>query len=156
MRTRILTRRGWLTHDQVRVGDETIGYNPDIGRSEWARITRVVRYDDAEVWRIGGTRWHADATPEHRWWSDGRKNNGRGYIHEGAGFVRTGAHAFGDRLRLGAPADTDGIPGLSTDDAAILAWLQGDGHIQRRGGEINARIYQSKPEQITRLRTLLT
>ena len=33
MRTRILTSRGWLTHDQVRVGDEAIGYNPETGRS---------------------------------------------------------------------------------------------------------------------------
>ena len=66
----ILTKRGWLAHDQVRPGDETIGYDPVTGRSEWTPILRVVRYDDAEVWRIGGPRWHADVTPGHRWWSD--------------------------------------------------------------------------------------
>lgn len=67
---KILTRRGWLAHDEVRVGDETIGYNPQIGRSEWTAITKVVHYEDAEVWRIGNNGWHADVTPNHRWWSD--------------------------------------------------------------------------------------
>src|SRR6266436_7165023 len=124
--TKILTRRGWLTHDEVQPGDETIGYDPETGRSEWTCITRVVHYDDAEVWRIGGSRWHADATPEHRWWSDTRQNNGRGYVSERAGFVRTAEFSRYDRLRLAAPADTNGIPGLSTEDVAILAWLQGD------------------------------
>ena len=152
----ILTRRGWLTYDEVRAGDETIGYNPEIGRSEWTLIERVVHYGDAEVWRIGGTRWHANATPGHRWWSDTRQNNGRGSVREESGFVRTSELSRYDRLRLAAPADTDGIPGLSTEDAAILAWIQGDGHIDRRDGRIDgARIYQSKPAQITRLRALL-
>lgn len=68
--TTILTRRGWLRHDEVRVGDETIGYNPSTGRSEWTSITKVVRFEDAEVWRIGNGSWHADVTPNHRWWSD--------------------------------------------------------------------------------------
>jgi hypothetical protein len=157
--TLILTRHGWLAHDEVRPGDETIGYNPATGRSEWTAVTRVVHYEDAEVWRIGGSRWHADVTPGHRWWSDYRRNNGRGYVTEHAGFVRTAELAPGDRIRLAARADTDGIPGLSTEDAAVLAWMQGDGHIraahpgQDRG--YDGRIYQSKPEQVTRLRALL-
>ena len=65
--TAILTRRGWLRHDEVRVGDETLGLNPDTGRSEWTLVTGVVHYEDAEVWRIGGSRWSADVTPRHRW-----------------------------------------------------------------------------------------
>jgi WXG100 family type VII secretion target len=78
--TKVLTKRGWLNHGQVRIGDETIGYNPATGRSEWTRITKIVRYDDAPVWRIGNGRWHADVTrngrwhadvtPNHRWFSD--------------------------------------------------------------------------------------
>lgn len=66
----ILTKNGWLRHDQVQIGDETIGYNPETQRSEWTRIIRVVRYEDAEVWRIGNKHWHADVTPNHCWWSD--------------------------------------------------------------------------------------
>jgi hypothetical protein len=64
------TQAAWLVHAQVRPGDETIGCNPATGRSEWTRILRVVHHDDAEVWRIGYKHWHANATPNHRWWSD--------------------------------------------------------------------------------------
>ena len=162
----ILTQRGWLTHDKVRPGDETIGYNPATGRSEWTRILRVVHHEDAEVWRIGNKHWHANVTPNHRWWSDtmtrvqpafetcpecgwvprGRKMPARGVqvhrmkIHGVAPargpantlrgeFVRTDDLRAGHRLRLAAPADTDGIPGLSLEEARIIAWLQGDGTI---------------------------
>jgi uncharacterized protein YukE len=65
--TKILTRRGWLKHDEVRVGDRTIGYNPATGRSEWTRILRVVHHEDAPLMRIGNSRWHATTTPNHRW-----------------------------------------------------------------------------------------
>ncbi|WP_151484853.1 hypothetical protein [Streptomyces albicerus] len=63
----ILTQRGWLAHDEVRVGDVTIGYNPETGRSEWTRITRVVHYDDAPLVKMGNSRWSATTTPNHRW-----------------------------------------------------------------------------------------
>lgn len=68
--TLILTRRGWLRRDEVRLGDETLGYNPASGFSEWTPVTKIVHYDDGEVWRIGNKHWHADVTPNHRWWSD--------------------------------------------------------------------------------------
>lgn len=168
VRTRILTRRGWLTHDEAQVGDETIGYNPATGRSEWTPVTRVAYYEDAEVWRIGNRQWHADLTPSHRWWSDtlltrarpafatcpecgwvprGRKAPARGVqvhrnkIHGVAPaqrgpldrlrgeFVRTYSLRSHHRIRLAAPADTDGLPGLSLEDVRVIAWLQGDGHL---------------------------
>jgi len=72
LRTRILTKRGWLAHDLVQAGDETLGYNPQTGRSEWTVITAVHHYNDQEVWRIGNVHWHAEVTPNHRWWSDTR------------------------------------------------------------------------------------
>ena len=65
--TMILTRRGWLKHDEVRVGDHTIGYDPGSGRSGWTRITRVVHHQDAPLVRVGNTRWYATTTPNHRW-----------------------------------------------------------------------------------------
>jgi hypothetical protein len=162
----ILTRRGWLCHDQVQAGDETIGYNPETGRSEWTRISRVMHYPAAEVWRIGNRHWHADVTPNHRWWSDtltrvqpasetcpecgwtprGRKSPARGVqVHRAkihgitttrapldtlrGEFVRTEDLHAAHRLRLAAPADTSGIPGLSAGDVRVIAWLQGDGTI---------------------------
>jgi hypothetical protein len=66
----ILTRRGWLRHDQVQIGDETLGYNPATGCSEWTSITKVVHYENAPTIKIGNKHWSARVTPNHRWWSD--------------------------------------------------------------------------------------
>ncbi len=67
--TMILTRRGWLKHDDVRIGDETIGYDRETGRSRWTRITRVVHHADAPLVRLHNSRWSARTTPNHRWLS---------------------------------------------------------------------------------------
>lgn len=158
--------------NEVQVGDETIGYNPQTQRSEWTRVTQVHFYEDAEVWRIGNKHWHADVTPEHRWWSDTRViispenltecpecgwagrtdrpglppatprsiSTHRGRIHgikaepvttSRGEFILTRNLGSGHRIRMAAPADTGGIPGLSLEDVRVLAWLQGDGHISR-------------------------
>lgn len=194
----ILTKRGWLTHEQVMVGDETLGYNPQTGRSEWTVITKVVHYENAEVWRIGNRNWHADVTPNHRWWSDsvvhdrdqfvscpecgwaprGTKMPSRGVqvrrrkIHGLANPVRPNSRQRGEfvrtdhltsehRLRLAAPATTDGLPSLSLEEVRIIAWLQGDGTIstaRSTTGEFagyDGRIFQSKPEQVVKIRALL-
>ncbi len=171
----ILTRRGWLRHDQVQAGDETIGYNPETQRNEWTPIIRVVHYDDAEVWRIGNKHWRADVTPNHRWWSDtvttksargltdcpecgwlpgtnrnphfvpvkdlGKSvQNHRSRIHGlfaddkvtayRGEFVRTSEMCGNHRIRVAAVADTAGLPGLSLEDVRVIAWLQGDGHLE--------------------------
>src|SRR5439155_24305515 len=65
--TAILTQRGWLKHDEVQVGDRTIGYNSLTGRSEWTLVTRIVHHQDAPLIRMGNSRWQATTTPNHRW-----------------------------------------------------------------------------------------
>lgn len=75
MDTLVLTRRGWVTFDDVVVGvDETVGYNPATGRSQWTRIVGMHHYEDAPLWTLtDGQGWSAEVTPEHRWLTaDGR------------------------------------------------------------------------------------
>jgi DNA polymerase I-like protein with 3'-5' exonuclease and polymerase domains len=74
----ILTRTGWKTHAEVAVGDETIGYNTETGRTEWTRITAVERgYGPLE--RMGNKHWQVTATPNHRWLAAPlRKDKGAG------------------------------------------------------------------------------
>lgn len=68
MDTLIYTRRGWIRYEDVRIGeDETVGYNPDTGRSEWTLIVGMHHYDDAELWTIGADGWQAEVTPGHKW-----------------------------------------------------------------------------------------
>jgi hypothetical protein len=39
VKTEIFTKRGWLKHVEVIVGDESLAINPDTGMSEWQSIT---------------------------------------------------------------------------------------------------------------------
>lgn len=210
----ILTKRGWLKHDEVQVGDETIGYNPKTGCSEWTRVTRVVHYEDAPLMRLGNSRWHATTTPNHRWlnrpkvvvpsddsptvcpycdwparrtpppplascpecgWLPQRPGGvplHRSRIHgirekkidyrvqrggpskhglsihlakvhgiEGAKsatdyatvptFVTTEGITGSARLMLAAPAETTSSIDITVQEAAILGWIAGDGHVER-------------------------
>lgn len=67
--TEVLTRRGWLTHEQVEVGDIAYSLNHDTGGGEWRRITAVNRYDRSptEVRVCAGKNLDFVATPDHRW-----------------------------------------------------------------------------------------
>ena len=67
--TEILTREGWKRYDEVRPGDETLGYNAETGRTEWTVIRHVVIKGPQRVVRIESSRWSARVTPGHRWWT---------------------------------------------------------------------------------------
>lgn len=65
--TEIMTRRGWLRHDQVRVGDETLGLCED-GVVVWSVVDGVhVFPGDHEVVRWKWRRHDSVTTPDHRW-----------------------------------------------------------------------------------------
>jgi hypothetical protein len=63
----ILTRRGWLTYDQLHEDDETVGYHLAAGRNEWTPVTAVHVYDNAPLVRLTNKTWEAVCTPSHRW-----------------------------------------------------------------------------------------
>lgn len=195
LRTNILTRRGWLSHDEVRVGDETLGFNPETGRSEWTLITRVVHYDDAPIVRVGNKRWSVECTPNHRWWTErktsrtpqpetclwcdwpqgvrrrGRTTQGGVRVHMAKAhgvrglplerayngqFVETQDLGGNDRVRLSAPADTGiGLP-ISLNEAALLGWIAGDGHVERNRRGPSISVSQTKRERFPAIEAALT
>ncbi|MEU4967772.1 aggregation-promoting factor C-terminal-like domain-containing protein [Streptomyces smyrnaeus] len=182
LNTQILTRRGWLTHNQVRVGDETIGYNQSTGRSEWTRVTDV-HHGVGELRRFGTSLWSAVSTPNHRWLVErtvplcdlppepgsipygqcqcgcgGTTSLARNPVPE-KGIKRGepnlylhGHHARGKRrnpdstheyfveqqalqrrqqIVLARPASTASTLDITVQEAALLAWIAGDGWQQK-------------------------
>jgi len=178
LRTRILTRRGWLSHYEVRVGDETIGYNPVTGRSEWTPVLAVHRHDDAPLVRLSNKTWTATCTPHHRWMSRHWRHTGRKgrpgiaknqYVAEDA-YVLAEQITTRHALRLAAEADTGDGPAISGQEAELLGWVLGDGsvaHIKSKpgsdpghlrtgtGAKVSIRLYQSKPEHVKRIDALV-
>jgi hypothetical protein len=142
LRTRILTRRGWLSHDEVRVGDETIGYDAEKKASTWTRVTRIVHYEQAETVRFGNGYWSAECTPEHRWLTE-RMHASRTTEARSESFTETRDLRRLDRVVLARPADLGGSLPITVNEAALLGWIAGDGTV----AEPREYFYDRKPEQ---------
>jgi len=173
----ILTRRGWLTYDEIQPGDETIGYNGESGRSEWTPITAVHYYEDAPLIRLSNKTWEAACTPHHRWAADHWKHVGKKgrqgrtqneYTREGV-FVEALHITTRHSLRLAAEAETGEGPAISLQEAELLGWVLGDGWVAypksrtpgsthwrtQRGTRPSIRLGQAKPEHVKRIDELV-
>jgi DNA polymerase I-like protein with 3'-5' exonuclease and polymerase domains len=163
--TMILTRRGWLKHDEVRVGDETPGLTTS-GRTEWTRINAIHHPGKQKVYRLGHSRWSFLCTSDHRWAvgkRDGRSDHyGEPVMMEAKDITRDSVVYVAGEL-----AD-DNTAFLTDDEVRILAWIQSDGHLrvtdstggpaQGRDGtkrQVNASIQQAKPQHVKEIKELL-
>jgi hypothetical protein len=127
----ILTKTDWKSYDQLVPGeDETIGWNPETGQSEWTRVLGISYYDDAPLVRLSNKSWSAECTPAHRWatrhWT--RDCCAGPYRTED---VMTATDRLTSRhsIRLAAQASTGTGPAISEQEAELLGWVLGDGSV---------------------------
>lgn len=146
MDTQILTRRGFKAPHELVAGDETLGYDPAIGRARWTPITHWQSYGHQEVLRHQHEYLALDCTVGHRWLL--RR-------HRGAplGLVSL-ADAPGEAvvtLAAEARVDTKALD-ITPDEAALLGWALTDGSIYRfensRGKRAFARVYQTERKAV--------
>lgn len=166
----ILTRRGWLTVDQLEVGhDETIGFNPETGRSEWTMVKDKNVFRDRSTQTISNKLWSARVTQGHTWsvvdrgYRSGPKGPGTEEKLKSIDDM-----LLNDKVRLAATAE-GGELDVSPAEARVIGWLWGDGNCQTRmiDGERRtyvwgedpddalgkAKIYQSKPEGLAQIQS---
>lgn len=157
--TEILTRGGWKRWHEVQNGEETVGYNPETGTSEWTKITDVHFFESQPVVELSRRGWSARTTSGHRWYGERRRGTGRTRRWE-PGFFTTEEISVTSRLLLAAPVvDLYTPEKVSPKEAAILGWLMTDGHVTTNwpdGRCVSAVIYQSKAHYIELLRALLS
>lgn len=159
--SQILTRRGWLTYDQVVDGDETLGYDFETGTSKWTKILGVHVFDDSDVYLLHNQHKSFLCTEDHRWVADGGRSGARAkdariiYANELPGSE--------DRLILAAPAEGGDLD-ITPDEALLLGWILGDGVIKREryvGATAQGRdgwrtgckmqLTQTKPDRVAEL-----
>ncbi len=130
--TEILTKRGWLTYDQVVTGDETYGYDFESGQSRWTSILSVHVFDDPDdptpVYRLANANRELFCTSNHRWVVD----NGRGGSRGTSSRIANADEIPGteNRIILAAQAESGSLD-ITPDEAAVLGWIFGDGHVKR-------------------------
>ncbi len=164
MDTEILTRRGWLTWDQVAVGDETPGFNFESGRTEWTRVTGGVQYDNAELIEARSHSWSVRTTGGHRWVSRDSLtgsfywNTMDGAV-EGDGQPTRKRHGNKHSWVIAAEmVDGPGLP-VTVGEAELIGWMVSEGSqhdgVHHRGVNFSVHIWQSKPVGVARLAELL-
>jgi len=142
MDTRILTRQGWKSYDEVQVGDETPG------RTGWVKVLEKVKYDSAPVVDWQGFR----VTPNHRWWST-RRTGGSSSRYEVEEFTTLETVTSEHRICLSRSQSGFGC-GMTPDECAILGWIVTDGHTNTK----NVYIHQSRTanhEKLAEIKSLL-
>jgi hypothetical protein len=147
----ILTRRGWITHDHLIDGDETLGFNAATERTEWIPIQGVVRYDSAEVFEARTRGWSVRATAGHRWVTHDTTTGRYGWARMDDPRQRT--------WQVAAPMNNgDGLP-ITLDEAELLGWLVTDGGQHEgqhhRGINFSVHVWQTKPDGVARLAEIL-
>ena len=131
--TMILTRRGWLKHDEVRVGDETLGYDTKAQCTRWTTIREVSHFDDAPLQRIACDRWSHTCTPNHRLIFERLRSSTKewepGYFAPASKEMYSvhGNLSTMRRIRVAAPLVDEDRSGLTPYEAALYAWLLTDG-----------------------------
>ena len=99
--TTVLTKRGWLPHTLISLGDEILTYNGN--KYEWAPVELLYKAEvDEELYRITGRELDALVTADHKWVVENRKTGVES-------FVATKDLTTNMRIRVGANKDTQGV-----------------------------------------------
>jgi len=178
----ILTRSGWKKHNEVVVGDETIGFNVEKGVSEWTPVLAVQHFNNLPMVRFGGSKWSVRCTKDHRWLAklppNSVENKSDRVIGDAHWDVINRRHAEKQEERLNkeylmmrtenisgasrlivraAPHVSDDESDITPREAAIIAWIITDGKItkSRHGKAVTAMITQAKQTGIDELDKLL-
>ena len=145
--TRILTRNGFKSYNQLVLGEDVLAFNTESGRNEWTPLLDVTTYDQAPVSRFSSKSFVADATPDHSW-----------VTVDYAGRIRLATPiqwASNDALQVAAHAES-GSSSITDDQAALLGWLVTDGSVRWVKKSPDWRIYQKKERQLQDIKALLT
>ncbi|CAN5611620.1 hypothetical protein BH24ACT21_BH24ACT21_16860 [soil metagenome] len=140
--TLVLTPSGWVPIASVKVGDQVMGYED--GEQRWTRVTEFVDggiQHLVETSNISGRRRVWTSTPNHRWLCEkgfGKRQRYREEYFDTATLrtVSGEGRKLGTRIKHSAPFHNPRPSSVSPNEAALLAWLWGDGSISRpRNGE---------------------
>lgn len=146
----VLTRSGWKSRIQLRVGEEILSYNDGI--SKWEAIEALHVFPDSNVYTIGNRNMEACVTGDHRWRVKDRHGEWR--------WLTTAELFWNSKedFRIPRRADHHDFPKTpihSNELVELIGWFWTDGCFRNRN---QIAIYQSEkanPEKVKDIRALL-
>lgn len=142
--------RGWVTHDQLNVGDTILTLNHDTGESEWQPIEDMYQADvtDEPMVKMANLGHSSLTTPNHRWpVIDGNGNRV---------FRTTSTLRVADKIITAAPVSPVEQAKHSDDLVELVAWFWAEGNINASGSVSISQSHTANPEKCARLRRTLT
>jgi len=122
--TQVLSRRGWLNHDEVLLGDEILTLSTKSGASEWRPVyDKYVGTHEGEMHRIESRSIDALCTIDHKWPIQ-RQDSDELYLCESR-YVGTGHWT-----PLARPLADDVSSPHSDDLVRIVGWAVTEGHFR--------------------------
>ena len=150
--TELLTRRGWLSYDEITEDDYAMTMNRETEAFEWNRINQTFIFDaDEDMYRFKSTVVDLLVDGEHGVvWKTDPKNNPTHYTT--AAEVAERGKPFVFRV---SGTNTNPEYNISDEMLRLTAWTLSDGSISRIGNTPYVDIAQSKPHNIETIRQLL-
>lgn len=152
--TEILTRRGWLTHDQLTIEDEAASMDPETHEIVWSPVERVNVFDwDGPLAKWQNERLDVMSTPDHRWlYRDGRGKEKIRRTHE----LHASKHN-GGRLVVGGGESHLFAKEATYDDNLIqlAGWFVTEGHWHKNGAPVFTQSSEVYPEHAAEIAALL-
>jgi hypothetical protein len=133
--TEILTRRGWLTHDQLTTDDQVLSLDPATNEQVWADVEGINVFDwDGPMHRFQNERFTSLTTPDHRWVFDTKRGNR--VIRTSAEIANT--TASGSIVLSGGAQTHFPTDAKYTDEfVELVGWVVTEGHLEDSSGGFN-------------------
>lgn len=64
-----LTRDGWKSYNELKVGESVLTYNANTNYKEWQPIREILFYPEGEVWQYENNKFLVQCTEDHRWFT---------------------------------------------------------------------------------------
>lgn len=157
LNTEILTRRGFLRHDEVRVGEDVLAYDCDSDTCRWVPLQNVSVYENESLISLKSRSLDILCNAEHSW-AVRRFRTGKRISYQS--LLRTidlptYSSAFSNAIVCAAMAES-GKSVLTPDEAAIIGWMITDGTMRATEyGKVRSHIDQSKAHRVEEIRALV-
>ena len=145
-RARILTRSGFKTYEQVKIGEDVLAYDCDARLNKWTPLLDKTVLPVAKMFATKNKSFYAEHTQFHNWVSRNRKSDA----------LKTLAQMnTKETIVVAAPAE-EGNSTITPREAAIIGWLITDGWVQKqKNGFLSMLISQTKNRYRQEIKALL-
>ena len=148
--TELLTRRGWVRHEDIKTDDLVFSMIDETRKAEWTPINEVVRFPfDGELVSVEMSKISMRMTPNHRVpcyrlnWRTGKVE-----IFE---YRRADSLPYGASIPMCGEIESQEYP-LTDDQLRLAGWILTDGSIAPYN---SLTLFQSKEKGINEIDTLL-